>query len=97
MAGLRRGEVPDDSAALYLLLGETGYNPLRTATYVLLCMLERAFSDPGLGSVRTEIPARHAWLTDVLLRMGFIRTDARDGLLCFSVEKEAFQEHRYLF
>ncbi len=96
IAGLRRGGGPEE-AELYLFLGETGYNALRTATYVALRMLDRAFLELGLEGVTARVCARHEWFAEPLARMGFSLTEARDGMLDLRVEKAAFLSRKYLF
>ncbi len=97
MTGLHRRNVPEGYAALYLLLGETAYNPLRTATYVIFRMLDRAFTDLDFDSVGMDVLPPYGWLADILARMGFSRAAVRDGVLSFTVEKDAFARHRHLF
>ena len=60
LASLRRS-AEADTAELSLLLCEVGYNPLRTATYAAMRMLDRAFSDTvvrllsgSLASVKSD-------------------------------------------
>ncbi|MBR1456296.1 MAG: hypothetical protein IJ594_03940 [Oscillospiraceae bacterium] len=97
LAGLRRGDAPADEAELYLLLCEVGYNPLRTATYVTLRMLDRAFLERGLARVTVRVSARHARFLEALERMGFSRTEDRGDTVCLAVDKAAFLARKYLF
>ena len=97
VAGLRwRGE-QDRSAQLYLLLGEVNYNPLRTATYVTLRMLDRAFLDLGLSRVTVRAYAEHNWFPDVLEQMGFSRMEEGNGVIPFSIQKDVFLSRKYLY
>ena len=96
VAGVRRIRGQEE-AELYLLLGETGYNALRTATYVSLRMLDRAFGDLGSARVTVQVRAEQAWLSEVLERMGFIRTAAEEKLIALAVEKENYLSRKYLF
>ena len=95
VAGVRR--IRGQEAELYLLLGETGYNALRTATYVSLRMLDRAFGDLGSARVTVQVRAEQAWFSEVLERMGFIRTAEGEKLCALAVEKEHYLSRKYLF
>ena len=86
-----------ETATLYLMLGEVNYNPLRTATYITLRMLDRAFLDIGLECVTIRVCIRHAWYLNTLEQMGFSRTSEQDGLIYLSVEKKTFLGRKYLF
>ena len=97
VAALRRPDGSGGTAELSLLLGEVNYNPLRTATYVTLRMLDRAFLEPGVHEVRVRAFTRHAFFLPVLERMGFARTEERDGLCCCAVEKARYLDRKYLF
>ena len=97
VTGLRWHGKQDGLAELYLLLGETGYNPLRTATYVTLRMLDRAFLDLGFRRVTARVHARHSWYLEVLEQMGFARTAEEDELIFCSAEKDVFLNRKYLF
>ena len=97
VAGLRRVGGRKDEAELALLLGERNYNPLRTATYVTLRMLDRAFGEMGFSHVETRVCAEQTWFLDALERMGFSRMEEGDGLIGLAVAKEAFLDRKYLF
>lgn len=92
LAGLTEIDRETGTARLYLLLGETGYNSLRTGTYAALQMLDRAFGDLGLQSVETTVTTEDPDLKSIFPKLGFLETDA--GLL---LTKEEFQKHRFLF
>ncbi|MBQ9250613.1 MAG: hypothetical protein IJ179_09645 [Oscillospiraceae bacterium] len=95
LAGLRRSA--EGEAELYLLLCERGYNPLRTATYICLRMLDRAFLDLGLERVTMRVLPDGTWFLEALARMGFSPTEERDGPGCLAVERDTFQNQKYLF
>lgn len=95
LAGLRRTQA--QTASLWLLLGETGYNALRTATYVAQRMLDRAFSDFGAVCVCAEVNPGHAQILAALERMGFRRTGETDGRIALAVDRETFSRQKYLF
>lgn len=97
LAGLRSCEAQNRTAVFYLLLGEVIYNPLRTATYVTLRMLDRAFLDNGLSRVIIRVHARFEWFLEVLERMGFSRTAVQDDLITLTVKKNDFLHRKYLF
>ena len=97
VAGLRWHSSQDGTAELYLLLGETGYNPLRTATYVTLRMLDRAFLELGFRRVTVRVHAQHAWFLDVLEQMGFARTAEGNEMISLAAEKDVFLKRKYLF
>ena len=96
LAGLRQSGAPEGAAALSLFLGERNYNPLRTATYLTLRMLDRAFLDLGLSQVCTEVHARFGWYLEALARMGFQRAPS-GGPVCLRVEKASYLGRKYLF
>ncbi len=97
LAGLRQTGEQDRVAVLYLLLGEVNYNPLRTATYVTLRMLDRAFSELRCRRVTAQVYAQHEWFLDVLDRMGFSRQTVQDDRVLLAVDKDMFQNRKYLF
>ena len=97
VAGLQRLGSQDGTAELYLLLGEVNYNPLRTATYVTLRMLDRAFLDLGFRRVTARVCAQHTWYLEVLEQMGFSRTAENCEAISLAVEKAAFLNRKYLF
>ncbi len=92
LAGLTEIERETGTARLYLLLGETGYNSLRTGTYAALQMLDRAFGDLGLQSVETTVTTEDPDLQSMFPRLGFRETDT--GLI---ITKAEFQKHRFIF
>ena len=87
----------DGTAELYLLLGEVNYNPLRTATYVTLRMLDRAFLELGFRCVTVRVRAQHRWYIEVLEQMGFSRTAENSEAISLAVEKEVLLNRKYLF
>ena len=97
VTGLQWHGEQTDTAELVLLLGETGYNPLRTATFVTLRMLDRAFLELGFRRVTVRVHAQHAWFPDVLDQMGFARTAEENDAVSLSVEKNVFLSRKYLF
>ena len=97
LAGLRRSAGREREAELYLLLCERGYNPLRTATYVCLRMLDRAFLELGLERVTMRVNREFSWLLEPLERMGFSPAGEGDGPARLAVEKNAFLDRKYLF
>ena len=97
LAGLRRSAGREREAELYLLLCERGYNPLRTATYVCLRMLDRAFLELGLERVTMRVNREFSWLLEPLERMGFSPAGEGDGPVRLAVEKKAFLDRKYLF
>ena len=80
-----------------MLLGEVGYNLQRTATYVTLRMLDRAFLELGYEQVLVWVYARHGWFLAVLERMGFSRAAEQDGLIRLRAGREDFLNRKYLF
>lgn len=97
IAGLRRCIEQEIAAELYLVLGETNYNPLRTATYATLRMLDRAFLDCKYDRINAQICGGHREYLDALEQMGFSKTTDKDGLLWASVEKRIYIDRKYLF
>ena len=97
IAGLRQYDCRGDTAEFFLLLGEVNYNLLRTATYITLRMLDRAFSDAGIKKVMIRLRTQHMWFLDALEQMGFSQTGVRDGAISLGVDKEMFQSRKYLF
>ena len=97
VTGLRRHGGQDGTAELYLLLGEVNYNPLRTATYITLRMLDRAFLDLGFSRVTARGYAQHTWYIEVLEQMGFTRTAENSEAIPLAVEKNVFLNRKYLF
>lgn len=92
LAGLTEIERETGTARLYLLLGETGYNSLRTGTYAALQMLDRAFGDLGLQSVETTVTTEDSDLLSIFPKLGFQETAT--GLI---LTKSEYQKHRFLF
>ena len=97
LAGLRQSGASEGAAALSLFLGERNYNPLRTATYLTLRMLDRAFLDLGLSQVHMEVHVRFGWYLEALERMGFQRGAEDGGRIPLRVEKERYLSRKYLF
>ena len=97
VAGLRRRNGQETAAELSLLLGEVNYNLQRTATYVTLRMLDRAFLDLGYEQIIVRVFVRHKWFLEILERMGFSRTAEENGTVGLRVEKAAFLDRKYLF
>ena len=97
ISGLRSRRTNPDSAELYLFLGESNYNPIRTATYSTLRMLDRAFQEQELARVYVTIYAHHEDYLAVLDQMGFSRTPVKDGLIRVQVDKDMFLSRKYLF
>ena len=97
VTGLRWCGEQDGSAELYLLLGEVNYNPLRTATYVTLRMLDRAFLELGSRRVTVRVCAQHTWYIEVLEQMGFPPTAEGNDVISLAVDQAAFLNRKYLF
>ena len=97
IAGIQKCSVQSAVAELYLLIGETNYNLVRTATYVTLKMLDRAFLELNSDRVVIRPEENNRWFLEMLEQMGFERLKEPDGSLCLVVEKEKFQQRRYLF
>lgn len=97
LAGLRRCGENGETAELWVLLGEVGYNLQRTATYATLRMLDRAFLEVGYEQVLVWVYARHGWFLELLERMGFTRAAEQDGLVCLRVGRADFLDRKYLF
>ena len=92
LAGLTEIDRARGAARLYLLLGETGYNRLRTGTYAALQMLDRAFGDLGLQTVETTVTTADPDLKSIFPKLGFRETASGHVLT-----REEFQKHRFLF
>ncbi len=97
IAGLRKCAGQESAAELYLLLGETNYNPLRTATYATLRMLDRAFLECGFDRVDVLACREHEEYLDVLERMGFSKTAENEERIYAFVEKKVYLDRKYLF
>ncbi len=97
VTGLRRSAGLNDTMEMYLLLGEVGYNILRTATYVTLRVLDRAFSDAGVGYVTIHVCPGYGWFLPVLEQMGFSRAGPTDERASFTAAKDKFLSRKYLF
>jgi len=95
VSGLRKGQ--DGAGEFYLLLGETNYNPLRTATYATLRMLDRAFEECGCTRVWIRLFPCFGEYREALERMGFSETPEEDGLICAEIRKLDFLSRKYLF
>ena len=95
IAGFQRAFGISEETELYLMLGESGYNLIRTATYATLRILDRAFQDYSCVSAR--VYAYQEEYLSALLRMGFAKEPAGSGLIPVHVEKDVFQSRKYLF
>lgn len=97
LAGLRQRDGRREVLELYLQLYEVNYNPLRTATYATLRMLDRAFLDNKAKRVEARVFAQHRDYLEALERMGFSRTAADNEMICVAVEKDPYLSRKYLF
>ena len=97
LAGLRQCNGREGAAELYLQLYEVNYNPLRTATYATLRMLDRAFLNLKLDRVEMQVYARHRDYLEALERMGFSQTAADNERICADAEKDRYLSRKYLF
>ena len=97
LAGLRKRSEKEKTAELYLLLGERNYNLLRTATYAVLPMLDRAFLDLGFDRAVVRVYQNQRWFLTPLEQMGFTQMGEENGLITLSVEKKEFLQRKYLF
>ncbi len=95
ITGFQRTDSNPDEAELYLMLGETNYNLIRTATYSTLRILDRAFQD--YCYVSAAVYDRHEEYLSSLWKMGFSQTDSKNGLITVNVKKEVFVSRKYLF
>ena len=95
ITGFQGASKNPEEAELYLMLGEFGYNLIRTATYATLRILDHAFQDYSRLSAR--VYAQHEKYLFALKGMGFSQGTAVDGLIPVHVEKEVFQSRKYLF
>lgn len=86
-----------EAAELTLLLGERNYNPLRTATYLTLQLLDRAFAEPGIQSAKIEVYDKHGWYLTPLEQMGFSPAGTGENTTVFTVQKEVYLDRKYLF
>lgn len=89
--------IQGDAAELTLLLGERNYNPLRTATYLTLQLLDRAFTEQGCQSASIRVFDRHAWYLTPLEQMGFTQTGNGDGTVTLTVTKRTYFDRKHLF
>jgi len=97
VTGLHRQPGQDKTASLYLFLGEVGYNIRRTATYITIRMLDRAFSDLRQESTNVQVYSHYGWFVEVLEQMGFSRRSEQDGVIRLAVEKTVFLNRKFLF
>lgn len=98
VAGLRVCDGEANTAGMYLLLGEANYNPLRTATYATLQILDRAFQECGFDRVCAEVYAKeHKEYLEALERMGFSKTAEASEKSYTSIERKLFLDRKYLF
>ena len=95
IAGFQRAFGISEGTELYLMLGESGYNLIRTATYATLRILDRAFQDCSRVSAR--VYAHYEEYLSALMRMGFSQESEENGLIPVHVEKDIFQSRKYLF
>ena len=96
VVGFRRGG--QNTAELYLMLGEVQHNLLRTATYAVQRVLDHAFQNAGLDRATVRVYRRYAKLLEALERMGFTQDAQQDGRAVFlAIEKNAFRRRKYLF
>ena len=97
ITGLRHDNTSPESAELYMLLCEVGYNLIRTATYATLCMLDRAFQEYGLQTVSASVYTCHPEYLEALERMGFNRQTEKGELIMVEAGRKAFYSRKYLF
>ena len=97
LAGLRQHDGRGEILELYLQLYEINYNPLRTATYATLRMLDRAFLDSKTKRVETRVFVQQRDYLEALERMGFSRTAADNEIICVAVDKDPYLSRKYLF
>ena len=97
IAGLLHDNTSQESAELYMLLCEVGYNLIRTATYATLCMLDRAFQEYGLQTVSASVYTCHPEYLEALERMGFSRQTEKGELIMVEAGRKAFYSRKYLF
>lgn len=97
IAGLLHDNTSQESAELYMLLCEVGYNLIRTATYATLCMLDRAFQEYGLQTVSASVYTCHPEYLEALERMGFNRQTEKGELIMVEAGRKAFYSRKYLF
>ena len=97
ITGLRHDNTSPESAELYMLLCEVGYNLIRTATYATRSMLDRAYLDCGLQTVSASVYTCHSEYLDVLERMGFIRQTEKGEMRLVVADRETYLSRKYLF
>ena len=97
LAGLRQRDGREGAAELVLQLYEVNYNPLRTATYATLRMLDRAFLELKLDRVEIRVFAQYKDYLKALVRMGFSQTTADSETISAAAEKERYLSRKYLF
>ena len=90
----RTPDIPD-TAELYLLLGESNYNLIRTSAYATLRILDRGFQD--YLHMKIAVYQHQVKYLSALMQMGFVQNSAEGCLITLSVEKEEFQNRKYLF
>ena len=95
IGGFRGIEVAPDAGRLYLMLGESGYNLIRTATYATLRILDRAFQT--FSQVEAAVYANHAEYLDALGRMGFTQSEPMGDTVLVRVEKGVYLGRKYMF
>ena len=97
IAGLLHDNTSPESAELYMLLCEVGYNLIRTATYATLCMLDRAFQEYGLQTVSASVYTCHPEYLEALERMGFSRQTEKGEMRLVVADRETYLSRKYLF
>ena len=97
ITGLRHDNTSPESAELYMLLCEVGYNLIRTATYATRSMLDRAYLDYGLQTVSASVYTCHPEYVEALERMGFSRQTEKGELMMVEAGRKAFYSRKYLF
>ena len=97
LAGLRQRDSRGEVLEMYLQLYEINYNPLRTATYATLRILDRAFLDNKAKRVEARVSVQQRDYLEALERMGFSRTAADEKIICVAVEKDPYLSRKYLF
>ena len=97
IAGLLHDNTSPESAELYMLLCEVGYNLIRTATYATRSMLDRAYLDYGLQNVSASVYTCHPEYLDALERMGFIRQTEKGEMRMVVADRETYLSRKYLF
>lgn len=89
-------EIVQDSASLYLRLGETSYNSTRLATYAMLRVLDRAFQEMGLEKIYVSLENTSQDVRILFERIGFEASvsSIKSNLI---LTKASYSDNRYLF